>query len=112
VHESIAAALATLAARGVPAERARTLLAALNVHPVLTAHPSEARRRGGAHWRPRRDMPRFKILSRDLKAMSICAGHPAARLSSRSDELEKTGRFSRSGSNRLVTLPQAATRYR
>lgn len=45
VHESIAAALATLAARGVPAERARTLLAGLNVHPVLTAHPSEARRR-------------------------------------------------------------------
>ena len=45
VHESIAAALATLAARGVPAERIRTLLAHLSVHPVLTAHPSEARRR-------------------------------------------------------------------
>jgi phosphoenolpyruvate carboxylase len=49
VHESIAAALATLAARGVPAEGVRALLAHLSLHPVLTAHPSEARRRSLLH---------------------------------------------------------------
>jgi phosphoenolpyruvate carboxylase len=45
VHESVAAAIATLAARGVPEDRMRVLLSRVAVHPVFTAHPSEARRR-------------------------------------------------------------------
>src|SRR5262249_5411800 len=45
MHESIDAAIATLARRGVPEERVPALLGHLTVHPVLTAHPSEPRRR-------------------------------------------------------------------
>ncbi len=45
LHESIAAALADLGASGVTPERLCAGLQRLEVHPVLTAHPSEARRR-------------------------------------------------------------------
>jgi phosphoenolpyruvate carboxylase len=43
--ESIAAALAALHSAGVPAEAVQASLQQLEVHPVFTAHPSEARRR-------------------------------------------------------------------
>jgi len=45
IGESIGAAIATLAARGVPPERVADLLQALRVELVLTAHPTEAKRR-------------------------------------------------------------------
>ncbi len=45
VHESIAAALGELLDRGTPAAEVAAVLAALELHPVFTAHPSEARRR-------------------------------------------------------------------
>jgi phosphoenolpyruvate carboxylase len=43
--ESIADAIATLAARGITRAQMQTLLDALNVELVLTAHPTEAKRR-------------------------------------------------------------------
>lgn len=45
VTESIAAAIAEAKDSGIPADDVRTLLARLFVMPVLTAHPTEARRR-------------------------------------------------------------------
>jgi phosphoenolpyruvate carboxylase len=45
LHESIAAAVATLQREGVGAPALRAGLRGLSVHPVFTAHPSEARRR-------------------------------------------------------------------
>lgn len=45
LHESIAAAVATLRAAGVPDEALRDGMARLELRPVFTAHPSEARRR-------------------------------------------------------------------
>ncbi|MCA1647653.1 MAG: phosphoenolpyruvate carboxylase [Chloroflexi bacterium] len=45
LHESIAAALTALTARGITPEQLDNGLQRLEVHPVLTAHPSEARRR-------------------------------------------------------------------
>jgi phosphoenolpyruvate carboxylase len=45
IHESLAAAITTLAQRGVAKKHVRQLLADAAVHPVFTAHPSEARRR-------------------------------------------------------------------
>lgn len=45
LHESIAAAVAALRSDGVSARTLRAGLRRLSVHPVLTAHPSEARRR-------------------------------------------------------------------
>jgi len=44
LHESIAAAVAELRGEGVPAGALREGLRRLEVHPVFTAHPSEARR--------------------------------------------------------------------
>lgn len=49
LHESSAAALAELRGLSVPADVVRTELARLELHPVLTAHPSEARRRTLLH---------------------------------------------------------------
>ncbi len=48
-HESIAAALAMLKAAGVRADAIQASLQQLEVHPVFTAHPSEARRRTLLH---------------------------------------------------------------
>jgi phosphoenolpyruvate carboxylase len=45
LHESIAAALALLRNAGVRADAVQSSLQQLEVHPVFTAHPSEARRR-------------------------------------------------------------------
>lgn len=45
LHESIAAAVATLQRDGLGAPAVREGLRGLSVHPVFTAHPSEARRR-------------------------------------------------------------------
>ena len=45
LHESIAAALTDLTAAGFTPQRLAEGLQRLEVHPVLTAHPSEARRR-------------------------------------------------------------------
>jgi phosphoenolpyruvate carboxylase len=45
LHESIAGAVAALRAAGVDAAALRAGVARLEVHPVFTAHPSEARRR-------------------------------------------------------------------
>ncbi len=45
LDESPAAALAELTARGVPAARVEQLFSRLSIAPVLTAHPTEARRR-------------------------------------------------------------------
>ncbi len=45
LHESVAAAAARISAEAVPFERVREVLRQIRVHPVLTAHPSEARRR-------------------------------------------------------------------
>src|SRR5262245_6739762 len=47
--ESIAAALADAVGADVGADVARRLLARLDVEPVFTAHPTEARRRTGLH---------------------------------------------------------------
>ncbi|HEY8476313.1 MAG TPA: phosphoenolpyruvate carboxylase [Chloroflexota bacterium] len=44
-YESIAAAIATLRSEGVPAEHVRALIERLDIRPVFTAHPTEARRR-------------------------------------------------------------------
>src|SRR5215207_227835 len=49
LRESIAAARVELAHDGVSAEAFETALRELRVHPVLTAHPSEARRRTLLH---------------------------------------------------------------
>ncbi|HVN15426.1 MAG TPA: phosphoenolpyruvate carboxylase, partial [Anaerolineales bacterium] len=45
IHESIGEAIATLKARGVTAEQMSALLESLSIELVLTAHPTEARRR-------------------------------------------------------------------
>ena len=45
LHESIAAALVALREDDVPADAIRAGLRQITLHPVLTAHPSEARRR-------------------------------------------------------------------
>ena len=45
LHESVGAALADLTAAGFTPQRLGEGLQRLEVHPVLTAHPSEARRR-------------------------------------------------------------------
>ena len=45
LHETVAAALAELTAQGMQPDQLAESLARLEVHPVLTAHPSEARRR-------------------------------------------------------------------
>src|SRR5581483_7556369 len=45
LHESIGAAVAALCQEGRDAASWREALAGLSVHPVFTAHPSEARRR-------------------------------------------------------------------
>lgn len=49
LHESIGAALATLRSAGVRADAVQASLQRLEVHPVFTAHPSEARRRTLLH---------------------------------------------------------------
>jgi phosphoenolpyruvate carboxylase len=49
LHESIAAAFIELAADGVEPAQLRAGVQHLEVHPVLTAHPSEARRRTLLH---------------------------------------------------------------
>ncbi len=49
LHESIAAALAALRSGGVQADTVQASLQRLEVHPVFTAHPSEARRRTLLH---------------------------------------------------------------
>lgn len=49
LHESIEAALAALRERGVEAATIRAALQRLQVYPVLTAHPSETRRRTLLH---------------------------------------------------------------
>jgi phosphoenolpyruvate carboxylase len=49
LHESVAAALSELADDGVSREQIREALKRVEVHPVLTAHPSEARRRTLLH---------------------------------------------------------------
>ncbi|HVN14857.1 MAG TPA: phosphoenolpyruvate carboxylase, partial [Anaerolineales bacterium] len=45
IHESLGEAIATLKARGVTAEQISALLESLSIELVLTAHPTEARRR-------------------------------------------------------------------
>ncbi len=45
VAESLGAAVRELATRGWDRSRVESLLAGLSIHPVLTAHPTEARRR-------------------------------------------------------------------
>ena len=49
LHESVAAAIAELTSRGMPPDQIREAIGRLEVHPVLTAHPSEARRRTLLH---------------------------------------------------------------
>jgi phosphoenolpyruvate carboxylase len=49
LHESVAAAIAELTDQGMQPDRLAESLARLEVHPVLTAHPSEARRRTLLH---------------------------------------------------------------
>src|SRR5579864_6573787 len=49
LHESVAAAFAELRQAGVPADAIVDGLQRLDIHPVLTAHPSEARRRTLLH---------------------------------------------------------------
>src|SRR5207249_3683795 len=49
LHETIAAAIDELRSEGVPLANLQSLLGRLRVHPVLTAHPSEARRRSLLH---------------------------------------------------------------
>jgi len=48
-NESVAAAFADLTAQGIPADQVRAALHRVEVLPVLTAHPSEARRRTLLH---------------------------------------------------------------
>ncbi|HEX2171615.1 MAG TPA: phosphoenolpyruvate carboxylase, partial [Dehalococcoidia bacterium] len=49
LHESIGAALGSARAAGLPADQVRAAVDRLELHPVLTAHPSEARRRTLQH---------------------------------------------------------------
>ena len=49
LHESIAAAFAELDSQGVQPDQVKRAIGRLEVHPVLTAHPSEARRRTLLH---------------------------------------------------------------
>src|SRR3954447_8107431 len=49
LHESVASAWADLAAHGTSPEQIARGIRRLEVHPVLTAHPSEARRRTLLH---------------------------------------------------------------
>ena len=49
LHESLAAAFVDLAAQGIAPDRLRDALQRVEVLPVLTAHPSEARRRTLLH---------------------------------------------------------------
>jgi phosphoenolpyruvate carboxylase len=49
LHESVAAAFEELSRAGVPADQVVHGLERLDIHPVLTAHPSEARRRTLLH---------------------------------------------------------------
>jgi phosphoenolpyruvate carboxylase len=49
LHESVAAAFKELADAGVPSDAIVAGLEQLEIHPVLTAHPSEARRRTLLH---------------------------------------------------------------
>ena len=55
VSESIAAAMATLRDAPIPADAVRGCLEQLHIHPVFTAHPSEARRRTVLHHLERAD---------------------------------------------------------
>lgn len=48
-HESVLAALITLASKDISAEELQRQICRLEVHPVFTAHPSEARRRTLLH---------------------------------------------------------------
>src|SRR5690242_6782140 len=49
LHESVAAGFDELRDQGVSTQRLKEMLQRLQVHPVLTAHPSEARRRSLLH---------------------------------------------------------------
>ncbi len=49
LHETIASAMGELHGAGVPLTELQSMLGRLEVHPVLTAHPSEARRRSLLH---------------------------------------------------------------
>ena len=49
LHESVTAAFAELSAAGIPPAEVVRGLGRLDIHPVLTAHPSEARRRTLLH---------------------------------------------------------------
>jgi len=49
IHESIAETMAALRAQGIPLAETLAALDQLTIHPVFTAHPSEARRRTLLH---------------------------------------------------------------
>ncbi|HTD79964.1 MAG TPA: phosphoenolpyruvate carboxylase, partial [Chloroflexota bacterium] len=49
LHESVAAAVAELGSQGIQPDQIKKAIGHLEVHPVLTAHPSEARRRTLLH---------------------------------------------------------------
>ncbi|HEY3060002.1 MAG TPA: phosphoenolpyruvate carboxylase [Chloroflexota bacterium] len=49
LHESVAAGINELTGQGISMDQVHTVLRQVRVHPVLTAHPSEARRRTLLH---------------------------------------------------------------
>ena len=73
LHESVAAGINELTSHGIGMDQVQTVLRQVRVHPVLTAHPSEARRRTLLHH--------LEAAARLIERLDDERGTPAERAS-------------------------------